>query len=314
MGHDLAHVVEDGARVFGKVDDGADGQGVVDRAHALGNVTQGQKGQSAVPSLKVQVLRCTGDLKHQIAIGHHRPFGLAGRARGVNQKRGVFGPACVNGRIKARLGLRLLGQRHTAPGECVPGADLRIRQAAQALQLDHHDVLQLRTLAAHRQGFVQLLLVLHDEHPGATVLQNEGHLLGRGSGVKAHPDQSHGLGAHVGIQPFRAVFRQDGHGLTGLQALVAQGQSDSTGLLEIARPTDGVPDAFFLVPQRGLTGPLAAAQAPEFLRCVAALHRRWGRGRKFIAVILDARHRQVFRRFQRCLLCSPSLRTGAAPR
>ena len=97
----------------------------------------------------------------------HRPLGLAGRARGVDEDREVFRPAGSDALVElARVALR------ADPAELakrVEREDALILEVAQPLGIEDDDRLQLRQPLAHGECLVQLLVVLDEEDLGARV-------------------------------------------------------------------------------------------------------------------------------------------------
>ena len=150
-GH-LTHVVEHRARVFRKVDHQPQGQRVVDRRHALGDVAKRQKGHRFVTRLDVQVFGGQAQLKDQVAVEGHGPLGCPGGARGVDQKSQVFGLGVVDRGVKK--GLAGFGQSMAACQEFIKKFHIWIGKAAQAFTVHHHNALQLWALGANFQGLV----------------------------------------------------------------------------------------------------------------------------------------------------------------
>ena len=177
VGCDLAHIIEDRAGVLGEMDGLTLRQWVVGGAHAFRDMAQGQKRQSPVQRLQVQVLLHAVDLEHQVAVADHGPFGRPGGARGVDQKSDVVRLAGVDARVKTLS----IGPRPglTQGQELLKRGGHRVRQITQALEVSDNDVLQCRAVVAHRQGFVVLLLVFDKQHAHCGVLQDVLHLLGR---------------------------------------------------------------------------------------------------------------------------------------
>ena len=74
----LPQVVEYCARIFRKVDHQPQSQGVVDRGHALSDMAKRQKRDGFVARLDVQVFAGQAQLKDQVAVQCHGPFGCTG--------------------------------------------------------------------------------------------------------------------------------------------------------------------------------------------------------------------------------------------
>ena len=152
------------------MDHQSQGQGVVDRRHALGDVAKRQKGHGFVTWLDVQVFGGQAQLKDQVAVEGHGPLGCPGGARGVDQKSQVLGLGFVNRGFKKVL--TGFGQGKATRHEFIKKLHIWIVKAAQAFSVHDHNALQLWALGPNFQGLVELLLIFNKQHAAARVHQN----------------------------------------------------------------------------------------------------------------------------------------------
>ena len=98
----------------------------------------------------------------------HRPLGLAGGAGGVDQNRQVLRPASVDP-LHQCIGMRrvVLASQRT---QALEAEHVGVVQVAQALHVEHHDLLQAWQLPADFQRLVQLFVVFHEQQAGARVV------------------------------------------------------------------------------------------------------------------------------------------------
>ena len=126
----------------------------------------------------------------------------------------------------------------------------RIAEAAQALHVEHDDLLQGRAARAARQDLVELLLVLGEDHLGRGIVDQIFDLR-RGIGrIDAGRDAAGAQDAHVGIDPFRHGVGDDRGDVAGPEAGGMQGEGDVLGYLQPLPPTGRLPDAELLFADR----------------------------------------------------------------
>ena len=113
----------------------------------------------------------------------HGAFGFACGARGVNQNSQI---RWLAGSSSLFYGTGVRDQIVSAKfAQAVQAHDARVIQAAQAVHVKYHYFAQTRQLRAHRQGFVQLLVVFNKQDRCIGVLTQVLHLRGRVGGVNA---------------------------------------------------------------------------------------------------------------------------------
>ena len=126
----------------------------------------------------------------------------------------------------------------------------RIGEAAQALHVEHDDLLQGRAARTARQDLVELLLVLGEDHLGRGIVDQVFDLR-RGVGrIDAGGDAAGAQDAHVGIDPFRHGVGDDRGDVAGPEAAGMQAVGDVLGDLQPLAPTGRLPDAEFLFADR----------------------------------------------------------------
>ena len=120
---------------------------------------------------------------------------------------------------------RELGERH----------HLRVFELAQALHVEHDDLLQVRRALAHGQDLVELLLVLHEQELGLAVVDEILDLGGRVGRIDAGGDAGRAQHAEVAEQPLLVVVGEDGHRVAGLEPERHQPHADGARIVPVAR-------------------------------------------------------------------------------
>ncbi len=108
------------------------------------------------------------------AVRMHGALGRAGRAGGVDEDGEIVGAAARDHLIPQRFAAldMIAPERH----EFCERHHHRVAEAAQALHVEHDNLLQARTARAARQDLVELLLVLGEDHLRAGVIDEIFHL------------------------------------------------------------------------------------------------------------------------------------------
>jgi len=192
------------------------------------------------------------DGPRQVGVAQHRPLGVAGGARGVDEHGRIVGPDGGEALLdRARVGgvPRAAGRQHVVPRQ----------DAGNVLGLD--DDHPTHGLAARRDGqpLLELLGVLEHQADRVGVVQMVVQLVRAAGGV--HPDRgaAGGLDRDVGHQPLGSVLAQHRHACPGLQTQVEHLARQGVHVGGVGGPGDAPPQAQFLdaVRQAGLLRALA---------------------------------------------------------
>ena len=179
----------------------------------------------------------------------HRALGRPGRAGRVDQNGEVVGAATCKHFVPQRLAaLHVVApQRH----ELRKRHHHRIGKAAQALHVEHHDALQGGATRPAGQDLVELLLVFREQHPGSGIPDEIFHLWRRIGRIDAGRDAAGAENADVGEHPFRHGIGHDGSDIARSEADRVQRIGDLPRNLQPLAPADRLPDAEFLLADRG---------------------------------------------------------------
>ena len=182
------------------------------------------------------------------AIGMH---GALGRARGagrVDEDGEIAGRSASDHLVPQRL--LSLGVVAPERHELGQRQHHRVAEAAQALHVEHDDLLQCRAPRTARQDLVELLLILGEDHLGRGIVDQIFDLR-RGVGrIDAGRNAAGAQDAHVGIDPFRHGVGDDRGDVAGPEAGGMQAVGDVLGYLQPLAPTGRLPDAEFLFADR----------------------------------------------------------------
>ena len=136
---------------------------------------------------------------------------------------------------------------------------------AQTLGVDDDHDGRCGQLGHGFEHLVELLLVLahHGAHIGR--LQQVGHLSRRAGGVDADGDHAHHAATQLGVNPFTAVFADDGDARLRWQTQGHQTQTKLTRMALVIVPGDGAPNAKIFLAQSHIVGALLRPML-QFLR------------------------------------------------
>ena len=269
-GRDLADVLGHRVEALGEVHRRAGVERVEDGEGPLRDVAEGQEGELLVALVQPGDEVGVAELEQDVAVAQHRPLGGAGGAGGVDQDREVVGPRDLDQAIEGVgvlpvVPLAQLEQR-------LEGHDLVVAERVQALHVVDEDLDQLRAAVAHRQDLVELLLVLREEEAGPAVVDDVLHLARGVGGVDAVGDGGHRHHAEVGVEPLRAVVRDDRDHVARPEPERDQPQADPPRAQAVLAPRDAAPDAEVLLPHRHPVAPLPHHVTEEPGQGVLAVH------------------------------------------
>ncbi|MEY9472406.1 hypothetical protein ABH992_004805 [Bradyrhizobium yuanmingense] len=230
------------------------------------------------------------------AIGVHRAFRRAGRAGRIDKDREIAGAAAVDHLLPQRFAAdhvvaaeraKLVQRHHHVVGE-----------TAEALHVEHDDLLQAGAPRAAGENLVELLLVLGEDHLRCGVVDeilDLGRRIGR---IDSAGDAAGAQYAHVGVNPFGHGIGDDGGDLAGHEADGAKRVGDLFGDLQPFSPARRLPDAELLLADRRPVAPrLGGAQEALRDRISDRQHRRSGHAPLLLVAFL------------RCLPCRPVFST-----
>jgi hypothetical protein len=242
---DLAHVLRHRLRVLDEVQLGAGVDAEILAADALGDVAQRQEAHALVAvGLRGDQVVATGRVD-KAAVAVHRTLGQAGGARGVDEDRQVFGPARRHPRLQ-RVGVA--GRMRAAQlAQRVQAHHARVLEIAQALHVEHDDLVQEGQAAAHRQHLVELLFVFDEQHPGVRIGAQVHHLDRRVGRIDAVRDAAGAEHREVGEHPFDDGVRQDRRAVVRLEAERDQAVADLADGLRRLGPAPAAPQAELLL-------------------------------------------------------------------
>ena len=217
---DTRAVVDQGARVH---------HHVVAR-HPLEDVRQRKEREAFVVGVHAEGLDRAHGVRGEVAVGEHDALGVAGGARGVDDRGQVVGPRPQ----------RVIPPRGPAHGllpaemhQLADGDDIRRIQVV----VEPDDVAEARQVGADLADLLELPGVRHAEDRDPRVAQQELDLPGGKRRVDRHVDAPRREGRKVGVRPLRPVLRQDAHPVAGLQVELEQPETrrpDAIGHLAAA--------------------------------------------------------------------------------
>ena len=291
-GH-LLNVGVKGLAALGNVDGDAMPDRGRDRDDALGGVAQRQEGQDLVTRAQ-RHFRVVVGLRQKEPVRDHRALGRAGSARGIDQRGDVLAFAGVQVRLERGLNacVAVIGEFK----ECLPSHDLVMLKAAQAFHVVDNDLFNPRQLVLYQQVFVELFLVLDEQHLGAAVVELIGDLFFLQGRVEPVGDRADALDAEIGKHPFLVVFADDRHDVAGIDPQGHQRTTCLPGPVIVVGPGVFFPDAEIPFADRDRRPEFPAVLPKQLGQCVAAVDFKDGRGP---VLCRDVVHRHVFLAFQR---------------
>ena len=247
-GRHLAQIRLYGAQAFAERNPAAQIERCEIGHRLFGDMAERQIAEAGGVAVQMQPRHQPGHDMGDVAIGDHRPFGLSGRARGVDHQRGVIQRLGIEQRIGAAgIGGMASGAQ---PFHLAEGDQVGVVVAAQATHVDDHDPAQPRQFRPPLQHLVRLFLILHHHHVDIGMGEHIGDLARRAGRVDADRDRTDDAGAQLGDHPFGPVFGQNADMAPGAHAQRLQPQPEGAGALEIAGPGDRLPDAVILLADR----------------------------------------------------------------
>jgi hypothetical protein len=169
-------------------------------------------------------------------VREHDALGLAGRARGVDQRCQALGREPGEALLEA-VGERFCG--FALAQEVLPGRDpVSVGWGGRAVE--QHRAAQAGQLGASAAQLLELRGVLDHRDDGAAVAQDVGRLLGGRGRVDAggHPAGRHR--SEIGEQPFTPVGRQDCDHAAFNETFGEQGAGDAAHGLRVLAPVERV--------------------------------------------------------------------------
>ena len=187
-------------------------------------------------------------LMRHAAVGMHGTLGRARRAGGIDKDGEIACASAPDHLVPQRFVALLVvaPERH----ELGQRQHHRVGKAAQALHVEHDDLLQRRTPRTARQDLVELFLVLGEDHFGRGIVDQIFDLHRRVGRIDSGRDAAGAQDAHVGIDPFRHCIGDDRGDVTRPEARRMQAEGDVLGDLQPLAPTGRLPDAEFLFAYR----------------------------------------------------------------
>jgi hypothetical protein len=199
------------------------------------------------------------------------PLGIAGGPGGVDDHRRVLRrdlrellvePARLGDPQRVSLLLEVLVEDHAG-----------VLEAPQPLGVPDHHPLDLG-LRQDGQHLLELLLVLHEDHPGLGVVEEVEDLLRRGGGVDAAGGAAGGHDAERGVEPLGPVLAQHRHVLLGTEPEGDQARRHLADVLGVFTPGDRVPDPQRLVAERDRAAAAAGLVVEQSGEAADGAHQR----------------------------------------
>jgi hypothetical protein len=249
---DLAHVLGHGLGVLDEVQHRAGVDREVLAAEPLGDVAQRQEAHPLVALVLADDLVVAADRVDDAAVRMHRPLGLAGRARGVDEDRQVVGPAGGGALVELAgcVFARARPSSRRASSESTCGSRKSRRPSVSKTTIFS----SAGRRSAHRQDLVELLVVLDEDHPGARVgaqVLDLGGGVGRIDAVRDAARRQHG---EVGQHPFDHRVGEDRGGVAGPQPEGEQAVADLATAAAGAGPGPLAPETELLLPHEDAVG------------------------------------------------------------
>ena len=126
------------------------------------------------------------------------------------------------------------------------------------------DAANARAVVADLQQFVDLLLVLGDDHPGLGDVDQKDEFLGQGILIETDAQRPEGVGGDLAEDPAWAAVADQADHIAALDRQGLQPQGDQPDLLLVVGPGDVVPDAEALFPHGDLGRPFLGVVGQQF--------------------------------------------------
>ena len=187
------------------------------------------------------------------AVAVHRALRISGRPRRVDDRRGVLGRQRPH-QLGERVGLA--GQRVAAEAlDLGQRAHARVPVHEQRSGVDHQHDANAWALVQHREGLVEVLLVLGHHERRAAVLEEMAHFAGRAGRIDPVGDRAERLRRQIGDRPLRARVADDRHRLAARHAVLArEAHRDCGHALRVLAPRRLAPHAELLRAIRDAVG------------------------------------------------------------
>ncbi len=251
---DLLQVDGDGGRRLGAVHHVATDQPLRVAEDVLADPCRRQVGQHLFFGAQPVELGAGLAAVDQRAMRVHHALGVAGGARGEEHRRHIVRLDLFD-LAPEELGV-LRGEDLARGNQFVQRRQTVLDILAQAARIVEVDVRQLRTLLAHLQHLVDLLLVFHQGKAHVRVGDREHAFGGHRILVQRHRNRAERLrGEHGRIQA-GPVGAHDDHVFVALQAGLVQAAGNLLHQRRHVGPAVGLPDAIFFFAHGGRAGAL----------------------------------------------------------
>jgi hypothetical protein len=222
-------------------------------------------------------------------VREHHAFGLACRARGVDDGEAIFRFDALRTRVELagmlfhpnQTSLAQARQRHGRKDRT--GLKLVLARHRKAVFVDHDDA-RRRLLFKERPQLRCLLRVLGDNGAGPAIIENEATWLGRRGRIDGNRNQTGQADGDVAQNPLQPRLGQNADAVATPEAKRKQARGEFPCRLIRLRPGQPVPDAIHAEAKRDAVRELAHPRAPNAVRAVATL--------SSFAVLAD-RHEEV---------------------
>ena len=181
-----------------------------------------------------------------------------------------------------------------------------VLQIAQPPHVKHHDVAQTRKLVAHRQSFIELLVVFHKQDHGVRVLAQVLDLARSVGGVDAIGHGTTTQDGQVAQHPFAAGVGQNGTAVMGLHTQTEQSVAQGLHPIAAFAPSPTAPNAQLFLPQPHFVCALFDRVPKQGGYRFAGQDRVWSALQMMKVPQVAHAQRQVFFFFQRRSVRTPS--------
>ncbi|MDF9872869.1 hypothetical protein OKW18_005007 [Streptomyces pratensis] len=231
-------------------------------AEDVGGGEEEQDGTLARTEEGLEPLHDVAALREEAAVGQHAALGAAGRARGVDDRRGVVG----------------LGAHHAQVQRLVRHTGARRHELADGTPVDLPDVFQGREPVPHGGDGLRVGATLHDDRDRAGIAEYPLDLLGGAGLVHRHGDGARAPDREVQQDPLEAGAGHEGDAVAGLDP---RGDQAPGGVLDLSQEPgrrDVRPDSGHLPAHHRDVGMLSGVAADEIRQI--AVRRDLVQGRK----------------------------------